>query len=43
MKGKIEKGKKEGVYYYFMEKGDTLKTITYRAGEAVDSVLFSNE
>jgi antitoxin component YwqK of YwqJK toxin-antitoxin module len=40
MKGIRENGKREGVYYHFTEKGDTLKTIVYVKGLAVDSTLY---
>lgn len=39
--GKLKDGKKDGMYYYFSEEGDTLKSIEYALDEAVDSVIYS--
>jgi antitoxin component YwqK of YwqJK toxin-antitoxin module len=40
MKGIRENRKREGVYYYFTEMGDTLKTITFESGFEIDSTLY---
>ncbi len=41
--GKIKNGKKQGKYYYFNKNGDTLKTVIFIEGVAVDSTIYHEQ